>query len=88
MPLARLKSSGRQPVARRSLRLACVFGPVALATVVAIVIALRALPLAGAPRLVLAAAVGLDVWLLALASWSGILGVLAGRRIRAGHKTT
>jgi hypothetical protein len=56
------------------LRHVWLFGPVALCTVTCLMLALHALPLVGAARLVFAIAVAVNVWLLALASWSSILG--------------
>ena len=62
------------------LRRLTLFGPVALCTAVALTLALRALPLAGSPRLVFAAAFALNIGLLALSSWSSVLG--AAHRLR------
>ena len=66
------------------LRHLCLLGPVALCTVAALVLALHAMPLAGGARLLYAAAVAFNVGLLALASWSGILGALVALWERAG----
>ena len=60
----------------------CLFGPVIVCTGVALVLALRALPLAGWARVLFAAAVALNVALVALSSWGSILGITAMRRNR------
>ncbi len=59
-------------------------GPVALCTAAALVLALRAMPLTGGARITYAAAVAINVGLLALSSWSGILGALVTLWQRAG----
>jgi hypothetical protein len=56
------------------LRHLSLFGPVTLCTAACLTLALHALPLTGGARLVFAVAVAVNVWLLALASWSSILG--------------
>jgi hypothetical protein len=64
------------------LRHVYLYGPVALCTLAALFLALRALPLAGGARLIFAAAVALNVGLLALSSWSSVLGAAAGIRAK------
>ncbi len=66
------------------LRHACLLVPVALCTAAAMVLALRALPLTGGARITYAVAVAINVGLLALSSWSGILGALVTLWQRAG----
>ncbi len=56
----------------------CLFGPVTLCTAICLFLALRALPLAGGPRVVFAVAVTINVWLLALVSWSSLLAAASG----------
>ena len=51
------------------------FGPVILCTGAGLFLALRAMPLPGGARLLFAAAVSLNVGLLALSSWSSVLGL-------------
>lgn len=60
------------------------YGPVAVCTGGALVLAMRALPLAGTARMVFAVAVAVNVGLLALASWSSVLGFAASKR-QPGH---
>ncbi len=68
------------------LRHACLLVPVALCTVAALTLALRAMPLTGGARIVYAIAVAVNVGLLALSSWSGILGALAALWQRVGGR--
>ena len=65
------------------LRHLCFFGPVAAITVAALALALHAMPLAGGARALYAVAVAVNVGLLALASWGGVLGgiVALGERL-------
>jgi hypothetical protein len=67
-------------------RLLGFLGPVAVLTVAALAVALRALPLAGGARLIFGIAIAINVGLLALSSWSTVLGAAARIRHRAGRK--
>jgi membrane glycosyltransferase len=58
---------------------------VALCTVTALMLALHAMPLAGGARVIYALAVALNVGLLALSSWSGILGMAVSLWQRTGR---
>ena len=82
-PFAQLRPATASVSARRAsaepwLRHLCFLGPVAFLTVAALALALRAMPLTGPSRLVYAAAVAINVGLLALSSWSAVLGALVG----------
>ena len=81
---ASIGASTRQPTPEPWLRHACFLGPVAVLTVAALALALRAMPLSGAPRVLYAAAVAINVGLLALASWSAVLGAALTLWQRAG----
>jgi hypothetical protein len=67
-------------------RLLCFLGPVAVLTSVALAVALRVMPLAGGARLIFAVAIAINVGLLALSSWSTILGAAVLIQHRAGRK--
>jgi hypothetical protein len=67
-------------------RLLGFLGPVAVLTLAALVVALRAMPLTGGARLIFATAIAINVALLALSSWSAVLGAAAKVRRRAGHR--
>ena len=67
------------------LRHVCLLGPVALCTAAALLLALRAMPLAGGAAVLYAAAVAFNVGLLALSSWSGILGAAVALWERSGR---
>ena len=70
------------------LRHLCFLGPVAFFTLAALALALRALPLAGPARVVYAAAVAINVGLLALSSWSTILGAAVAFWQRMGGEVS
>ena len=66
------------------LRHLCFLGPVAFFTLAALALALRAMPLAGGARVIYAVAVALNVGLLALSSWSAVLGAFVALWARFG----
>ena len=68
--------SQRQRTPEPWLRHLCFLGPVVFLTLAALALALRAMPLAGGARVIYAVAVALNVGLLALSSWSAVLGAL------------
>ncbi len=78
-------ASVRQPTAEPWLRHLCFLGPVVLLTAAALALALRAMPLSGGARVLYAAAVAVNVGLLALSSWSAVLGALVALWQRAGR---
>ena len=77
--------SQRRPTPEPWLRHLCFLGPVAFLTLAALALALRAMPLTGAPRVIYAVAVALNVGLLALSSWSAVLGALVAAWARLGR---
>ena len=79
-------TAARTPTPEPWLRHLCFLGPVAFLTLAALALALRAMPLTGGARLVYGAAVALNVGLLALSSWSVVLGALVALWQRAGHR--
>ena len=84
LPLA-APASQRRRTPEPWLRHLCFLGPVAFLTLAALALALRAMPLSGGPRVLYAAAVALNVGLLALSSWSAVLGALVTAWARFGR---
>ncbi len=81
----RASASTHRRTAEPWLRHACFLGPVAFLTLAALALSLRAMPLAGPARLLYAVAVAINVGLLALSSWSAVLGALVTLWQRAGR---
>ncbi len=79
-------TAARQPTPEPWLRHLCFLGPVAFLTLAALALALRAMPLTGGARLLYAGAVAVNVGLLALSSWSAVLGALVALWQRAGRR--
>ena len=86
-PLLRdaLDATTRRHIAEPWLRHLCFLGPVAIFTLAALALALHAMPLAGPARVIYAGAVALNVGLLALSSWSTILGTAVTLWQRTGR---